>query len=182
MRTSKRAGGATPLVIALVLTVCAISGLAVGGLARGLSGAGGSAKTSTRTATTGSGSSGNTPGAGTATATEGATVVPSGPFTLAVVVTPHVAAPGAQLVVTVTARSSAGNAPLAGLQCVLRAPSDGVAPLLSVWPAPAATNADGMATWTIIAPNAAGRYELEAYAQGQHGAYYEYDASVIVSG
>ncbi|HKV84650.1 MAG TPA: hypothetical protein VJN88_08840 [Ktedonobacterales bacterium] len=181
MRTSKRAGGATPLVVALVLTVCALSGLAVGGLARGLSGAGGSAKTSTRTATSG-GASGNTPGSATATATESATAVPSGPFTLTVLVSPHVAAPGAQLVVTVTARSSAGNAPLTGLQCVLRAPSDGVTPLLSAWPAPAVTNGDGVATWTVLAPNAAGRYELEAYAQGQHGAYYKYDASVIVSG
>lgn len=182
MRTSQRARGATPLMVALVLTVCAISGLAVGGLARGISGAGKAAKTSTHTATTGGGATGNTPGSATATPTQGATVVPSGPFTLTMVVTPHTAAPGQQLAVAVTARSTAGNTPLAGLACVLRAPSDGGVPLLSEWPAPAVTNGEGVATWTVVAPSAAGRYELEAYAQGQHGAYYKYDVSVVVSG
>jgi hypothetical protein len=182
VRTSQRARGATPLVVALVLAVCAISGLAVGGLARGFGGAGKGAKTSTHTATSGGGATGNTPSSATATATQGATVVPSGPFTLTMVVTPHGAAPGEQLVVAVTARSTTGNTPLAGLRCVLRAPSDGADPLLSEWPAPAVTNSEGVATWTVVAPNAAGRYELEAYAQGQHGAYYKYDVSVVVSG
>jgi hypothetical protein len=181
VRTSQRTGGAAPLAVALVLTVCAISGLAVGGLARGIGGAGQRVRTGTHTATSG-GASGNTPGAATATATQDAAVVPSGPFTLTMVVTPHVAAPGAQLVVTVTARSTTGNTALGGLRCVLQAPSDGAAPLLSAWPASAVTNGAGVATWTVVAPTAAGRYELEAYAQGQHGAYYKYDAAVVVSG
>jgi hypothetical protein len=117
----------------------------------------------------------------TATSTSPATVLPSSPFTLTLTVTPREVAAGQSLMVTVTARSDSNNAPLQGLPCSLRAPRDGTQPLLQTWPPPAVTSAQGMASWQVSAPSTPGQYELEVYAQGQHGVYYLYDASVVVS-
>ena len=163
-----------------MLVVCAASGLAIGGLARGIgSTANRGSQSGTATHTTAASS---TSGA-TATATNSdiPTALPASPFTLTLTVSPHVAAPGASLTVTVSARSDAGNAPLAGLSCTLRAPRDGAQPLLQQWPPAAVTGGDGTATWQLAAPSSPGQYELEVYAQGQHGLYYLYDASVTVT-
>lgn len=159
-----------------------MSGLAVGGLVRGFGASGASGKTSTHTATRPSGSPSATTASGTATVASVATALPTTPFTLTLSVSPHVASAGEQLVVTVLARSVSSNAPVAGLPCTLRAPQNGSQPLLQQWPPAAITNTDGAATWQVSAPSVSGGYEVEVYAQGQHGLYYMYDASVTITG
>lgn len=170
-----------PLGIAAILVLFAASGLAAGGFARGMGGST-SAKTPTSTTAKTGSTATTTTNAPTATYTVPATALPSTPFTLTLTVTPRDASPGQTLNVTVTARNETNSAPVGGLPCTLRSPRDGAQPLLQTWPGPATTGADGTATWQVIAPTAPGRYELEVYAQGQHGLYYMYDTSVTVSG
>lgn len=170
-----------PLSVAIVLMVCALSGLAVGGFAHGL-GSSGRAKAPTHAPTRPGASSSATSGAPTATSTIPSATLPSSAFTLTLAVTPRAASPGQTLAVTVTARNDADGAPVRGLSCTLRAPRDSAQPLVQTWPSPAITGSDGTATWQLTAPSTPGHYELEVYAQGQHGLYYMYDTSVVVSG
>ncbi|HEX8732686.1 MAG TPA: hypothetical protein VF725_11580 [Ktedonobacterales bacterium] len=90
----------------------------------------------------------------------------TGHFQLSVTVSPKSARPGQQITVTVSAFDPNTHAPVAGLPCTLRAPSDGSPPLLTMWPAAQTTDANGAATWTVTAPSEpAGTYEIEAFAQ-----------------
>lgn len=87
-------------------------------------------------------------------------------FRLTVTVSPKAARPGQQITVTVNAFDPNTHAPVAGLPCTLRAPSDGSPSFLTTWPAAQTTDANGAATWTVTAPSKpAGIYEIEAFAQ-----------------
>ncbi|HEX8729970.1 MAG TPA: hypothetical protein VF739_15170 [Ktedonobacterales bacterium] len=99
----------------------------------------------------------------TVTATTGAI---TGHFRLSVTVSPKSASAGQQVTVTVNAFDPNTHAPIAGLPCVLRAPSDGSPAFLSAWPAAQTTDTNGAASWTLTAPSkSAGIYEIEAFAQ-----------------
>jgi hypothetical protein len=102
---------------------------------------------------------------------EGATVTTTvsgvtSQFQLSVNVTPRTVTAGQQLTITVNAFNPDTHAPIAGLPCILRAPSDGSPALFTSWPASETTDASGAASWTLTAPSvAAGTYEVEAFAQ-----------------
>lgn len=114
----------------------------------------------------------------TATVTEGA---PSGHFQLSVTVSPKAAHAGQQVTVTVNAFDPNTHAPIAGLPCILRAPSDGSPAFLSTWPAKRTTDADGAATWILTAPSETpGDYEIEAFAQTTKWSW-KADSTVILS-
>lgn len=181
MRSAANVKRGFPLSVATALLLCAISGLALGHFARGMSGSS-HATLPTKASTHTSAAATATTRAPTATNTIPATALPSTPFTLTLAVSPRSASPGQALLITVTARNVADSAPVSGLPCTLRAPRDGAPPLLQTWPAPVATAADGTANWQVSAPTAPGRYEVEVYAQGRHGLYYMYDTSVVVTG
>lgn len=165
-RTGKTLNG---WLVAAVLVLCCVSGLATGVLARTLSG---------RAAAQGPGStmtSGGSPAAThvatmtpspilTPTVTS-ATVQATG-FTLTVATSPAQVTPGQAFTVTVTVLSAA-KAPLAGVECYMRAPSDGSPSLFQDMPTPQISNADGQAIWNLQAPSASpGTYRIEVVAYG----------------
>lgn len=83
---------------------------------------------------------------------------------------------------TVTAVATANGAPVSGLSCTLRAPTDGPTGLLATWPAAATTDSNGKATWTITVPSVApGTYGVEVDAIGAHRYEFHRYASIQVS-
>lgn len=99
----------------------------------------------------------------TGTATTGTA---TGQFVLSVSISPKAMTPGQQITITVRAFTPDTHAPVAGLSCVLRAPTDGSPALFSSWPPAQTTDGSGSATWILTAPReAAGTYEVEAFAQ-----------------
>jgi hypothetical protein len=108
-----------------------------------------------------------------ATATESPTIAPVlVHFTIKLTVSPASAHPGDAISITALATDSATGAPIPGLTCVLRAPTNGVSGLFTTWPTPTATNESGIASWTANAPaNTPGRYEIEAFAQTPSWSY-----------
>lgn len=120
----------------------------------------------------------------TATATD-ATATPSvsnpqSGFTLSITLSQRTVTAGA--IVTVTVVATANGAPVSGLSCTLRAPTDGPPGLLGAWPAPATTDANGQATWTLTTPTVApGTYGIEVDAVGAHRYEFHRYASIQVS-
>ena len=105
-----------------------------------------------------------------ATATATPTVLPPAGFSLRAVVTPNILKPGAAFSVTTSVVGPDGVTPLAGIQCVMRAPTDGAAPLFQQWPTPQITDSAGKALWRLTAPSVApGKYEIEVFAAGEKG-------------
>lgn len=87
-------------------------------------------------------------------------------FTLKVTASPTSGRAGDTITISVLATDDATGEPAPGLTCHLRAPTDGGPGLLVMWPTPTATDASGLASWTMTIPaNAPGRYEIEAFAQ-----------------
>jgi hypothetical protein len=87
-------------------------------------------------------------------------------FTLKVTASPLSGHAGDTITVSVLATDDATGAPAPGLTCHLRTPTDGTPGLLVTWPTPTATDASGVASWTVTIPaNAPGRYAIEAFAQ-----------------
>lgn len=85
-------------------------------------------------------------------------------FVLTVAPSMRTIAPGQHLTITVHAYTPDTHAPVSGLPCELRSPATG-ASLLTVWPAPAMTDASGAASWVVTVPKEApGAYEVEAYS------------------
>ena len=102
-------------------------------------------------------------------------------FTLKLTVSPASNHAGGSIVINVLATDDATGAPIPGLTCRLRAPSDGAPGLLSVWPTPTATDSSGVASWTSTIPaDAPGRYEIEAFAQTPAWSYVAH-ASVVIT-
>jgi hypothetical protein len=87
-------------------------------------------------------------------------------FSLKVMASPSSGRAGDTITISVIATDDATGDAAPGLTCHLRAPTDGAAGLLVTWPTPTATDASGVASWTVAIPaNAPGRYEIEAFAQ-----------------
>ena len=194
-RRSRQTRGSTGLVVTL-LGLVALIGLLLGILAHTLASRGGGGVLTGSTsgvATTTATSAAHTPPATTsathspsaaATATDATTsAAASDHFQLSISISPRTVAPGQQLTVTVKAFTPDTHAPVAGLACNLRAPSDGSAALLSAWPGPQTTNSDGAATWTLTAPTlAAGTYEVEAFAKTSKWSWKADSTVTIVAG
>ena len=165
-------------VIALLLLLFAATGLMAGALTHILvispSIIQGGAPTTHSQAT-------HTPTVATPTATT-APVAVTGVFTLSIAVSPAdvTLTPGQTIQVNVQALRPDGRTPVAGLRCVLGAPT-GSQPLLAQWPAPVVTNSAGRAMWTITVPStASGKYKIEAHASD--GSYsYVYMMSVTIA-
>lgn len=156
------------LALALVLTVCAASGLAAGVTTRALAGSALIASGSPGTARTPSHTSAGASPAASPTATGLATTVPPAGFSVHAEVQPRTISAGQPFTVVATVVSAEG-APLAGVACYMRA-APGSLPLLSPWPDPAVTDATGTATWSLTAPSDAtpGEYTLDIVAYGTH--------------
>lgn len=162
--------------MALLLVLCCVSGLAAGVLTSSLTGTAG---TRVLGATS--------PGRGSPAATDASTVTPSPTssvsastrtpvlatgFTVSVDVSPAQVAPGATFTVTATVLS-ATSTPIAGVQCYMRAPSDGSPSLYQDMPAPQFSDANGQATWTLVVPQVSPRtYRIEVIAYGSGKYFY----------
>ena len=119
----------------------------------------------------------STPADGTATPTT--TNTQTG-FMLSISLSQRSVSAGDTFTVTVTAIAS--GAPVSGLSCTLRAPTYGPQGLLTTWPAPATTDANGRATWMLTTPAVApGAYGVEADAVGAHHYEFHRYASIQVS-
>lgn len=105
---------------------------------------------------------------------------PQAGFTLDITLSQRTVSAGETLTVTVVATTN--GAPVSGLTCTLRAPTDGPPGLLTAWPTPATTDATGQATWTLTTPTLApGVYGVEVDAVGaRHYEFHRY-ASVQVT-
>lgn len=181
----QRASGTTGLII-VFLALVALIGLLTGLLARTL--VSHQSPTAQVTGTAPTGSATHAPTASTAagssstpaTAT-GTTAPVTGHFRLSVTVTPKTVTPGQQVTITVSAFNPDTRAPIAGLPCTLRAPTNGSQPLLTSWPTSQTTDASGATTWTVVAPSEpAGTYEVEAFAQTSSWGF-KIDSSVDIS-
>ncbi len=108
------------------------------------------------------------------TAVTETTVAPSlAHFVIELTVTPSSGHAGDSIVITARVTDNATGAPVPGLTCHLRAPTDGSAGLFTTWPTPAATDNTGVASWTeTIPPVAPGKYEIEVFAQTPSWSYY----------
>lgn len=122
----------------------------------------------------------NTP-AGSATSGTSTASALASRFQLSISVSSKTVSPGDQVTITVHAYTPDTHAPVSGLSCTLRAPTDGSSALLSTWPDPQTTDANGVATWTVTVPTlAAGSYEVEAYARTPKPWSWKADSTVTV--
>lgn len=172
------------VLIAVVLVACSLSGLAAGVFARQL----GNPRAATSHNTPASASSHTPLPTTTATPVPEATATimaqPAGSvaFSLSASSSPRVLPAGQSFTVTVTALALQGGAALSGLQCFMRAPTDGRTPLFQEWPPAQVTGPNGQATWNLTAPQVApGLYGLEVVAYGANSYSYHYDLSVTIS-
>lgn len=168
IQRTRRTSGSTGLIITL-LALVALLGLLTGFLTHTLisrSTAAAQVLPSTTATQLTTPATTHAPSTGaSATATTPAGKV-SAQFQLSISISPRVVATGQQLTITVNAFDPDTHAPIAGLPCILRAPTDGSPALLTSWPASQTTNASGAASWTLAAPSMpAGTYEVEAFAQ-----------------
>lgn len=106
----------------------------------------------------------------------------TGRFGLSVTVNPKTLAAGNQITITVFAFTPDTHEAIAGLPCLLRAPIDGDASLLTTYPAAQTTDNSGTASWILTVPHQkAGTYEVEAYAQSKSWSF-KADSVVTVTG
>lgn len=90
-------------------------------------------------------------------------------FNLALSFAPAQVHAGGALAISVNATVAKTAAPFGSLLCTLSAPGGGPA-LLPTWPAPASTNAKGIATWQVTVPQLApGAYGVKVSAANQDG-------------
>jgi hypothetical protein len=178
--------GASParsrtLVLAAAVVLCAVTGIAAGLLTHGVVDAltrSSAAATATRTAT----SPAQTANAPTATVPPAATVIPDPGFTLSAVASPNTVAAGQHVTVTATIVAPNGATPLVGVQITLQAPEQDLPGLLSQWPDPAISDAQGHVTWELTVPAAAaGTYGVEVRAMGAHKYSYHYVTRITVT-
>lgn len=109
------------------------------------------------------------------TATREPTVAPAlAHFTISLTVSTSSGHAGEMITINALVTDATTGAPIPGLTCRLRAPTDGAAGLFTTWPSPTATNSSGVATWTdVIPPDAPGRYEIEVFAQTPSWVYFK---------
>lgn len=155
------------LALALVLTLCAASGLAAGVTTRALAGSALTANFAPRAAATQTRLPAGSAPAASPTAAAVATLVPAPGFSVHADVQPRAVAAGQPFTVVATVVSSDG-APLASVACYMRAAPDSP-PLFPTWPDAAVTDATGTATWNLTAPSVSpGVYTLDIVAYGTH--------------
>lgn len=93
-------------------------------------------------------------------------------FTIRLTVSPSSGHVGDAIVITARVTNNATSAPVSGLTCHLRAPTNGANGLFTIWPTPTATDDAGVASWTTTIPTVApGRYEIEVFAQTPSWSY-----------
>lgn len=173
-------------LIALMLVAFALSGFGAGLVTRTVAGdtlsnAGG-LPTSTSHASVHVPTATSALAGSTTTSTPMPTVIAQSGFTLEAIPSAKSVSPGQQFTVVVSARASDNITPVVGLLCYMRARSDGVPPLFQQWPGPQVTDKDGLATWTLTAPQyTPGAYGFEVVAYGQHSWSYRYDVNVTLT-
>ncbi|HEX6123123.1 MAG TPA: hypothetical protein VFY89_08180 [Ktedonobacterales bacterium] len=180
MSTGRPQQTSLPIIIATALLVaCSASGLVAGGVVSTMTG-NGAARSHAQPTTSAA------PGTPTlrGTAAPSPTVVPSRAITQAfrldLSAKPNPIQPGQPLDITIQASDNFTHAPIAGLACSLENPEDGGPPLLTAWPAPAVTDVDGQALWSLTLPQTSpGIYEIGFTASGAHG--YRYHGQVSIS-
>lgn len=163
-----------PALVAALLGAFALSGLLLGLLTHGLViSASANAPHATATAA-------HPHATPTHSKTPSATQPPAtGRFDLALSVSPQRVSQGDSITVTVKATAMGTSAPLPNLLCVLS--GDGSGPdLLTKWPAPQPTDAQGIATWHITIPQvAAGTYSIEVKASTTSPIYSAYRIALV---
>lgn len=93
-------------------------------------------------------------------------------FTIHLTVSPAAGSPGATITINAVATDNATGAPIPGLTCRLREPTNGAPGLFTTWPTPDATDSAGIASWTAQIPSVApGRYVIEVFAQTPSWSY-----------
>lgn len=168
----------TPLLAAVVLVACGLSGLMTGVLAHGFV-----ASLAPTPLPTTRPSPGRQPTHPQPTATHTpVAVVPIVHFNLALAAQPQHVSPGGSLIIVATATAQSAGSPVASLLCTVGPSHLGGAPLLSKWPEPTATDAQGHATWHVTAPAGPGTYTLAVSASGSNQFVAWAYASVYVSG
>jgi len=168
------------MLAAVVLVAFALSGLAAGTLAGAL--ARGAGAHVSGTVTGGPGSPSASTGGATPTSTTVPAVIPAPGFSFIAEARPSAVQPGDHFIVELTAIDN-NKRPLAGLSCVMGPPTDGSTGLFQHWPAAQVTDAQGHASWSLVAPQVApGRYEMEITASGQHGFGYKWDPGITIQG
>jgi hypothetical protein len=189
VRRERRSGTTRQAIaVALLLTAFSLSGLACGLLTHAVAGSL-LASAGLPTATTGRATQvpPHTPTTAPATATAVATIVARAGFSLRAYASPSRVAPGEQLKIIASVVGPDGVTPLAGVQCILQAPTSTnnnppPAPLLATWPPPQITDSAGQAAWTLTAPSVPpGVYGVEVIAYGREGYKFKWDPTVTVS-
>ena len=171
------------VLIAIVLISCSISGLAAGVYARHLGSANAPRVPHPSPVSSLAAAATATPAVPTATATATPRPLGSTKFVLTTSASPALLPPGQSFTVTVTAVTLHGGAPVADLQCFMRAPTTNHPALFQDWPPPKTTDARGAATWTLTAPRVPpGLYGVEIVAYGADSYNYYADALVTISG
>jgi len=169
------------LVLAVAVVLCAVTGITAGLLTHGVVDAlthSSAAATAARTAT----SPAQTANAPTATVPPAGTVIPDPGFSLSAVASPNTVAAGQHVTVTATIMAPDGATPLAGVQITLQAPEQDLPGLLSQWPDPAISDAQGQVTWELTVPTVtAGTYGVEVRAMGTHKYSYHYITRITVT-
>lgn len=103
----------------------------------------------------------------------------TGKFDLALSISPQRVSAGDTITVTVKATVAGTSTPLASLVCALGGSGSGP-DLLTKWPAPQATDAQGVATWHITVPRVApGTYSIEAKASTTTPIYSAYRIGMV---
>jgi hypothetical protein len=170
------------LVLAAATVLCAVTGIAAGLLTHGVVDAltrSSAAATATKTSTSSPSQTANAP---TATVPAASTVIPDPGFTLSAVASPNTVAAGQHVTVTATIVAPNGATPLVGVQITLQAPEQDLPGLLSQWPDPAISDAQGHVTWELTVPAAAaGTYGVEVRAMGAHKYSYHYVTRITVT-
>lgn len=181
---SQRNGPLSAILIAIILVACSMSGLAAGVYARHL---GDTISTSTSKPPVSSNLTATARATATLSPPPTATITPQPAnttgFVLSASASPTTLSPGQSFSVTVTAVTGQGGAPIAGLQCFMRAPTKAHTPLFQSWPPPKITDATGQATWDLTTPQVSpGLYGVEVVAYGTNSYNYYVDALMTISG
>lgn len=103
-------------------------------------------------------------------------------FSIKLTASPLSAHAGDDISITAYVTDDATGAPVPGLTCVLRAPTNGAPGLFTTWPTPTATTSAGIASWTTTIPaDAPGRYTIEVYAQTPSWSYVARTSVVVTA-
>lgn len=166
-RNSSRQMWLTALIVAVALV-----GLVAGALTRDVIAASNGGRVVQRP-TQIPGATGTTTLADTPSATVPPTIAPAlVHFSIKVTASPNSGHPGDTVTFIATVTADDSGQPVAGLTCHLRAPTDGEPAFLTTWPAPTATNINGIASWTVtVPPMQSGRYVVEVFGQTPSWSY-----------